>query len=351
MRRKMMLKGSVIAAGLSMLLAHPAQAQTQISTWEAELLGEFDIPFGTCRWTWTQKDSSLTMDDSDCYLFIDTDGDGEPDTMIESLNGSFLGFIDETSGLFQLVGSQWPCVPGTAVFTGYTDGEEIPALGSQEDAVWWCDQPANSPYCETTDPCILLGKFTATRLPDSDEDGVPDADDRCLGWDDNVDNDGDGFVDPPDPPVPPPPLPNECDVCLGGDDRVDADQDGFPDDCDIDMTGSWDVETFAGPCTTWVVTETGIDPDGIDLKMNAECVFCKWEDINQDGIPECVVGPVIGVGRVHWEDQSTYYCASGYGRLRGRGRGSGCVRRTPGLQFRTFQGLYHWGLRLRRPLL
>lgn len=55
---------------------------------------------------------------------------------------------------------------------------------------------------------------------DTDGDGVPDAQDVCQGFDDNLDADGDG-------------VPDGCDICLAGDDAVDADADGVPDACDV----------------------------------------------------------------------------------------------------------------------
>lgn len=91
-------------------------------------------------------------------------------------------------------------------------------------------------YCAGTPPC-----------PDSDNDGVCDADDVCPDFDDNligtpcddgdpctiddvygtdcncagtyVDSDGDGVCD-------------ALDICEGGDDNIDTDGDGIPDFCD-----------------------------------------------------------------------------------------------------------------------
>ncbi len=55
---------------------------------------------------------------------------------------------------------------------------------------------------------------------DSDGDGVPDCNDICPGYDDNVDADADG-------------VPDGCDVCEGHDDGLDADDDTVPDGCDL----------------------------------------------------------------------------------------------------------------------
>ncbi len=54
---------------------------------------------------------------------------------------------------------------------------------------------------------------------DTDNDGIPDGCDTCPGFDDNVDTDGDG-------------VPNGCDICPGGDDFIDTDGDTIPDFCD-----------------------------------------------------------------------------------------------------------------------
>ena len=110
-----------------------------------------------------------------------------------------------------------------------------------------CDDP-QTPWLDSIPCCILGGDFSGDR--DSDGDGVPD--------------------DAPD-------------ICDGGDDDVDTDEDGFPDDCDIDMTGSWDVETSAGPCTTWEVIQTGIG-----LYMEADC------DLLGDGTFTGTITPGLG---------------------------------------------------------
>ncbi len=54
---------------------------------------------------------------------------------------------------------------------------------------------------------------------DSDGDGIPDACDKCEGFDDKHDRDKDG-------------VPDGCDKCEGFDDKHDRDKDGVPDACD-----------------------------------------------------------------------------------------------------------------------
>ncbi|QYA25997.1 hypothetical protein G3I01_10885 [Gramella sp. MT6] len=54
---------------------------------------------------------------------------------------------------------------------------------------------------------------------DTDQDGVPDCDDICPGFDDTIDTDEDG-------------VPDGCDECAEGDDNIDTDEDGYADACD-----------------------------------------------------------------------------------------------------------------------
>ena len=75
------------------------------------------------------------------------------------------------------------------------------------------------------DPCPNVHKDL-----DNDGDCVPDDDDICPGFDDNVDTDGDG-------------IPDGCDVCPGYDDNADADGDGVPDGCDICPGGDDYIDT------------------------------------------------------------------------------------------------------------
>ncbi|MEL7483011.1 MAG: thrombospondin type 3 repeat-containing protein [Planctomycetota bacterium] len=59
---------------------------------------------------------------------------------------------------------------------------------------------------------------------DSDNDGIPNSQDVCQGFDDNADADGDG-------------VPDGCDLCPGADDTIDSDGNGFPDACEEDCDG------------------------------------------------------------------------------------------------------------------
>jgi hypothetical protein len=279
MGRLTMLKGSVIAGGFLMLWALPAQAETT-SVWTVSFdfdQGSGPVEAGTCNWEVIEADpdpvgneSELTVT-STCILL------GNPSL------GSFGGWIDLNSGYFELTGEQEGCITETASYTGVTDGYQI------YNGVWNCGVlvdpfgtlcPAQTDVCGPSldvPCCSFSDSFHRT---DTDDDGVPDDFDICpLDYDPlQEDEDGDENGDACDVcPFDYDPLQGDededesgdaCDVCPFGDDGVDTDQDGIPDDCDIDMTGSWDVETSAGPCTTWEVTQTGTH-----LSMKAVCEF------------------------------------------------------------------------------
>ena len=79
-----------------------------------------------------------------------------------------------------------------------------------------------------------------TELGDTDGDGVLDDEDRCPGFDDNLDDDQDGVADGCDP-CPADPLDDSdgdgtCDSddrCDGFSDEADSDGDLIPDGCDV----------------------------------------------------------------------------------------------------------------------
>ena len=107
-------------------------------------------------------------------------------------------------------------------------------------------------------------------VDDSDEDGVLDPEDRCPGFDDNVDTDADGIIDGCDAYVDADEdgVEDSMDECLGYDDAIDADEDGAPDGCDalIDSDGDG-VANAADACEghndTFDVDNDGL-PDGCD---------------------------------------------------------------------------------------
>lgn len=84
---------------------------------------------------------------------------------------------------------------------------------------------------------------------------VIDPDDRCTGFDDNLDADADG-------------VPDGCDLCASGDDAIDADDDGTPDACDL--------------CAN---ADDAIDADGDDLPDGCDtCAMDPDNDEDGDGV-------------------------------------------------------------------
>ncbi len=102
----------------------------------------------------------------------------------------------------------------------------------------------------------ITAVFIAVALDedDADGDGVPDSDDVCPGFDDNLDDDGDA-------------VPDGCDACPGGDDGVDTDGDGVADFCDPCPDDNPDDTDGNGVC----------DSDGPEpLSFLEEEVVGKW---------------------------------------------------------------------------
>jgi hypothetical protein len=100
---------------------------------------------------------------------------------------------------------------------------------------------------------VVLNGNTVITNPDSDGDGVPDSDDTCPGFDDNVDADADGIAD-------------GCDACPA-DFYGDSDGDGS---CDSD-----------DPC--FLDAQDDIDQDGICADQDI-CPLDSENDADQDGV-------------------------------------------------------------------
>jgi hypothetical protein len=120
---------------------------------------------------------------------------------------------------------------------------------------------------------------------DSDGDGVPNGCDLCPGFDDLTDSDGDG-------------VPNGCDICPGFDDGVDSDGDGVPDGCDIcagfDDNADADGDGVPDGCDVCPAGDDGNDADGDGVPDR--CDICAGFDDNADadgdGVPDgCDVCP------------------------------------------------------------
>lgn len=87
---------------------------------------------------------------------------------------------------------------------------------------------------------LTPAEFLRSEIVDTDNDGIPDAQDICPGGDDSVDTDGDNVPDFCDPC----PLDMEndtdgdgvcgsVDICPGGNDNQNTDGDSLPDFCDV----------------------------------------------------------------------------------------------------------------------
>ena len=110
--------------------------------------------------------------------------------------------------------------------------------------------------------------------PDTDGDGVCDADDSCEGSNDSADADEDG-------------VPDGCDICEGGDDSLDVDEDGIPDFCDTSCTdtdedGVCNDEDLCEGSDDTIDTDADGVPDGCDsCEGNDDAV-----DTDADGVPD-----------------------------------------------------------------
>lgn len=108
---------------------------------------------------------------------------------------------------------------------------------------------------------VFTANFKINEIIDSDEDGIPDEEDVCEGYNDTIDADLDGIPDGCDEtPLPPPPvvdsdgdgIEDSVDRCRGHDDLVDLDENGVPDGCDLPNNPykntkiSWEIPLAAG---------------------------------------------------------------------------------------------------------
>jgi hypothetical protein len=133
--------------------------------------------------------------------------------------------------------------------------------GTKTVYVWYKDAAGNvsNAYSDS----IIL--FT-----DSDGDGVADSIDKCPGFDDNVDTDGDGTPDGCDGLIDSDNdgVADSLDKCPGFDDNVDVDGDGTPDGCDdlidSDNDGVADSEDKCPGFDDKVDTDGDGTPDGCD---------------------------------------------------------------------------------------
>ncbi len=127
--------------------------------------------------------------------------------------------------------------------------------------------------CQPSDPLCQI---------DSDGDGVPDCDDICPGFDDNLDTDGDG-------------VPDGCDNCplAANQDQADTDGDGVGDACDECVDEFGEPDFFGCPDDPCISQP---DPDGDGIR--GICDNCPEVanpdqlDTDQDGVGDaCDVCP------------------------------------------------------------
>jgi hypothetical protein len=148
------------------------------------------------------------------------------------ITDNLLQFTDVGAGAIQIDGTRTVACDSCSLNDPDSDGDGI---------------------CDANDPC----PNSATN--DSDYDGICDDMDICIGFDDTYDTDGDGvpngcdvctgFNDAADSDNDG--VPNGCDTCPGGDDSVDSDNDGIPDACDTNP-----CENFVLELTTPVIASS-----------------------------------------------------------------------------------------------
>ena len=183
------------------------------------------------------------------------------------------------------------------------DGE---SPGKTGDTGQDCPDSDTDGVCDAQDSC----EDGDDRL-DTDGDGVPDACDSCPGGDDALDSDRDGVCDALDAcpdgddalDADADEVPDACDTCAEGDDALDADTDGVPDACDTCPGGDDALDSDSdGVCDALDACPGSDDtldqdgdtvPDGCDVCAEGDDTVDGDGDAIPDDCDECPEGDNI----------------------------------------------------------
>jgi len=140
--------------------------------------------------------------------------------------------------------------------------------------------------CEKSNPnskaCEKNPNKGSTTPPDSDGDGVPDSEDLCPGFDDNIDVDADGIPDGCDILIDSDNdgVADSDDVCPGFDDNIDVDADGIPDGCDTLIDSDNDGVADSVDSCPFTPLGTDVDETGCPIVTTDPFTLC---DTNSSG--------------------------------------------------------------------
>ena len=208
----------------------------------------------------------------------DSNGNPVPGTsvFVNSYGTSFLGFTGIVSGSATSDSTGFYSIkllPGTA-----RDIIARPPQGSESSTTIISNTPI--PTDTTLDITFIVPE------PDTDGDGVPDSEDACPGFDDNIDTDGDG-------------IPDGCDAnptlgCGAGTTLV-----GF--ECVSSSTLSCGSGTTLNTATNQCEADPQPSQCAFGTTLNVDTNQCEADPVPQIScalgtvleVDECVVGPVI----------------------------------------------------------
>ena len=213
---------------------------------------EFVAPFDAARETAFWR----VIEIADTGGYVDSDGDGTP---------------DEIDGCPRDPRKTEPGICGCGVADADSDGDEV--LDCYDDCLL---DPLK------TEPGACGCGVTDT---DSDGDTVPDCDDRCPGYDDRIDENGNG-------------IPDDCELTF------DSDDDGTPDwidGCPLDP-----LKTEPGACDCGVA-DTDSDGDAVPDCHDRCPGYDDRIDENSNGIPDdCEPGSMATIPAGAFEMGDTF---------------------------------------------